>query len=127
MGKVALRAKGVADLNSLNILKDLLNDHFSHDAVERAKGIKRELFPERLFKYRTFDADGRNLEALENNKIWCSSPFGFNDPYDCSLHFAMKKLPDIIRRALENLNNSLSERVGGGCSILVSWMKFPNL
>lgn len=99
-------------MSPLNILKELLNDHFSHDAVERAEAIKRELFPDRLFKYRTFDADGRNLEALENNKLWCSSPFGFNDPYDCSLHFAMKKLPDVMRRALEKLNNNLSGLVG---------------
>jgi len=40
-----------------------------------------------LFRYRSFDKEGRNIDALKNGRLYFSSPMWFNDPYD-SLVFA---------------------------------------
>ncbi|QPP28316.1 DUF2971 domain-containing protein [Pseudomonas aeruginosa] len=96
-------------MSSLDELKNLLfTDHVSEDTVSRAERLKQPHIPRRLFKYRSFDEKDRNIAALESDTIWCSSPFNFNDPYDCSLHFGFKKLANIIRRALENVNHIFS-------------------
>lgn len=84
------------------IKKILHCDHFSVDAVERACRLKFGKVPESLFKYRA--CSDRNFEALIDDKLWCSGPDGFNDPYDCSIHFEFRGLEALLSRVMNATN-----------------------
>lgn len=86
----------------------LHHDHNSIDAVERAQKAKASQIPQRLFKYRSFNKN--NLNALKLDQLWCSSPRGFNDPYDCSLHFQIKDLGSLMLRVMKRMNSTLSDQ-----------------
>jgi hypothetical protein len=47
--------------------------------------------PETIYRYRP--AKEQEIHALIDTKIWLSSPFAFDDPWDCSLNPKKEKLP----------------------------------
>ncbi|WFD10782.1 DUF2971 domain-containing protein [Tepidibacter hydrothermalis] len=47
--------------------------------------LKYKNIPKSLFRYRTFDEKGHNLDNLASDSVWLSSPMDFNDPYDSAL------------------------------------------
>jgi hypothetical protein len=49
---------------------------------------KQAQIPRPLFRLRSFDPAGRNIDATKTAKIWMSSADRFNDPYDCGLSVA---------------------------------------
>jgi hypothetical protein len=56
-----------------------------------------ELGIQRLYNYPTFNPDNpkhheRLRQTLLENKVYCSSPKGFNDPWDCRPCFNEKLL-----------------------------------
>jgi len=60
--------------------------------IEEAMILKSDNIPKSLFKYKSFDEKGHSLKMLEDDLIWLSSPEKFNDPYDCALTYAAKKI-----------------------------------
>lgn len=87
------------------------------DNIEKAYQIKYPNIPEILYRFRPLSneiitIDGKNykkseleLENFENNQIWLSSPFDFNDPYDSKPLFN----PDIILK--ESLNDEKIKKI----------------
>ncbi len=85
----------------------LVENLFSSDPkkinTENAIQLKFDNTPRSLFKYRTFDEEGKSLNILKNDVIFLSTPNNFNDPYDCALTFAAKEISN--EHALDVLLN----------------------
>lgn len=46
----------------------------------------------KLYKYRSFDADGFSLKNLNDNTLHCANPSEFNDPFDCKIGITFNAL-----------------------------------
>jgi len=71
-----------------------------------------------LYHYQDFnlrsadDHVGRLTDILKNNRIWCSNPASFNDPWDCKPYFDPSLLDDPQARAA-TAEALISTRTGG--------------
>ena len=55
-------------------------DHKENDdEIENLSNILKEIIPEKLYRYRSFDNNNYNINALEKNEIWASSLSEMND------------------------------------------------
>ena len=61
-----------------------------------------------LFRYRSFDNEGMNIDALKNSRLYFSSPAWFNDPYD-SLVFA--RADKIWREMARNITRGMDRYI----------------
>lgn len=58
----------------------------------------RKNIPKTLFRYRSFDSEGYNLNALRNNKMYFNTPNNFNDPHDCLVYIDYEKVKQEIKK-----------------------------
>ena len=81
----------------------------SLSVFEKAKAIKENGFPSRLFKYRCFDEKNHWIDWVKG-EIYLSSASSFNDPFDCSYttdiqiyrdHFIRIPVLDFLRTHLK--------------------------
>ncbi|NOQ34155.1 MAG: DUF2971 domain-containing protein [Methanosarcinales archaeon] len=76
--------------------------------IDQAMILKYKNIPSSLFKYTSFSEKGYSI--LHKNKILLKTPDKFNDPFDCSLTFAMDPSRDAIhRKCIDNFKDELSE------------------
>ena len=47
-------------------------------------------YPKCLYKYRTFDDKGLNIDALENDYLWANYPAKYDDPVDAAVKLKLK-------------------------------------
>lgn len=59
------------------------HDMYILDEVSKLSQIL-QTFPSSLIKF--FNDSNYNLDALKQQKIWFSSPYYFNDPFDCAIN-----------------------------------------
>lgn len=105
-------------------LPDFMNKLFSLEApsleeIEEAYQLKEQFIPDTIYKFRTFDTEGRSLSNLEEGYVWLADPLTLNDPFDCAHRidpgFIMKQssndLPSLsntlTKQQLTDLNQSL--------------------
>jgi hypothetical protein len=62
----------------------MLPDHIARPLIER--GLREGTYPQRLYKYRRFDAYTEDI--FRNHSLWFSGPLAFNDPFDCQIRDA---------------------------------------
>lgn len=74
------------DINKKNNLIKPLNEY-----------IKQKI-PKTLFRYRSFDNNGNNLNALKNNRLYFNTPNNFNDPHDCLIYINHEEVKQEIRK-----------------------------
>lgn len=95
--------------------------------IEAGFNLKNKNIPKSLYKYRSFDEEGRSLKNLEEDTVWLADPLTFNDPYDCHhyidyegmLDVFSQDLPDDLRELITPLmRDSLAERSAGVISEL---------
>ena len=70
-----------------------------------------------LFRYRSFDENGYNLDALKNKKLYLSSPEKLNDPWECIAFCEKIEYYDELNNpniSIEEKEKILIERVGDG-------------
>lgn len=76
--------------------------------------------PEFLYKYRCFDSEGYQIQILTQNKLFCSSPKNFNDPFDCAtkIDYAsgteeqrLDKLITIIKEERPNIPDNIVKKI----------------
>lgn len=60
--------------------------------IRQAQKIVQQHFPKSLFIYRAFDDNGYWKDLALNNKLHISTPYSFNDPFDCELSFTRDAL-----------------------------------
>jgi hypothetical protein len=77
--------------------------------IEEAQRLKYENIPSSLFRYRSFDPDGYNIENLKNGVEWQSYPSEFNDPFDARLTVSIERLKKglFLQRMLDTSVNKL--------------------
>lgn len=89
----------------LKILSGSTNDTAN---IEKAMSIKMANLPPSLYRYRSFDPDGRSLDSLRSGLTWLSSPLAFNDPFDSGFSIStdrlvkdinQKHLPDLLKQS----------------------------
>lgn len=68
--------------------------------IEAGFDLKQKNIPKRLYKYRSFDEDGRSLKNLEEDTVWIADPLIFNDPYDCHHFIDYESLLDVFAKDL---------------------------
>ena len=61
-----------------------------------------------LFRYRKFDDNARNIEALKQNRLYFSTPANFNDPYDNRMYVDKEKIEFVIRENWEHMEDFLN-------------------
>jgi len=66
--------------------------------------------PAKLYKYGSKTKSGYLREILLGNKIYCSSPFDFNDPFDCRPRVVVGKTKQEIRNAEKVIEGILYKR-----------------
>lgn len=66
-----------------------------------AEAIK-QMLPERLFRFRSFDENNWAIGAFEEGNIYARTADKFNDPYDTLARYDM----DVLKRAVNSLVNS---------------------
>ncbi len=54
-------------------------------SYERISSLIKNNIPQQLYRYRRFDADNLNINALVNDQIWLSTPEKMNDVFDGTL------------------------------------------
>lgn len=59
--------------------------------------VKKNI-PKTFFRYRSFDSEGKNLNALRNNKMYFNTPNNFNDPHDCLVYIDYEKVKQEIKK-----------------------------
>ena len=84
-----------------HFLEFLFPVHCSNVDFSTANFIKAVNIPDRLFKYRRFDEDGRALQCLEKDQLFCVKAALLNDPYECTVHFAEDTFTELIEEDLE--------------------------
>ena len=68
------------DSTSLN---DTTVSHKENDnVIEDLSNKLKEIIPEKLYRYRSFDSNNYNIDALEKNEIWASSLSAMNDYFE---------------------------------------------
>lgn len=60
--------------------------------ILRANQIVQSHFPKSLFRYGAFDDKGYWKDLILHNKLHISTPYSFNDPFDCELSFTKDAL-----------------------------------
>lgn len=60
--------------------------------------MSKKNIPKTFFRYRSFDSEGKNLNALRNNKMYFNTPSNFNDPHDCLIYIDYEKVKEEIKR-----------------------------
>lgn len=71
--------------------------------------VKKNI-PKTFFRYRSFDNEGKNLNALRNNKMYFNTPNNFNDPHDCSVYIDYEKVKQEIKKIdLIEMNKFINE------------------
>lgn len=73
--------------------------------IEEAYRLKEKYLPKSIFKYRAVNE--YSLKNLEDDTIWLSSPFAFNDPYDCSHTIDSREL--MISKFANNIENIITD------------------
>jgi hypothetical protein len=66
--------------------------------------------PSKLYKYGFITETEYLKEILLNNKIYCSSPFDFNDPFDCRPRVVVGKTQQELRDAKKVIEGILKKR-----------------
>lgn len=56
-----------------------------NEAQEELNRFFMEVTNGKVYKYRSFDAEGHSLDNLKNGTLYCSPPSAFNDPFECKL------------------------------------------
>lgn len=56
----------------------------------------------KLYKYRTFDANGYSLMNLKEGTLHCSRPEVFNDPFDCNIGMSTESFNDVLEELISN-------------------------
>ncbi len=67
-----------------------LIDSLLNSKPNEASIIQNLLLPSKLYKYRSINA--ATIKMLEDDSVWLTSPFKFNDPYDSSLSYSEDKI-----------------------------------
>lgn len=74
------------------------------DTKKSARSEILKLLPGKIYKY--YSINEYTFNVLENNSLWFSSPYRFNDPFDCKINVNFGKTKKEI---IENLTNFFSE------------------
>ena len=99
--------------------------------------LLRDTSSGKLYKYRTFDANGYSLKNLEAGTLHCSRPEAFNDPFDCNIGMSTESLNDVLEELISDGINqyiaivrgekTLSECEGKGSTVLEKYLENPVL
>lgn len=60
--------------------------------ISKAQQIIQQHFPKSLFRYGAFDSKKHWEDSVLNSKLHVSTPYCFNDPFDCELSFTKDAL-----------------------------------
>ena len=66
--------------------------------------------PTKLYKYGSIAKPEYLREVLLDNKIYCTSPFDFNDPFDCRPRIVIGKSQQELRDAKKVIEGILEKR-----------------
>ena len=87
------------DSTSLN---DTTVAHKENDnVIEDLSNKLKEITPEKLYRYRSFDSNNYNIDALEKNEIWASSLSEMNDYFEYDPYWNPKKVFKEIKNSFE--------------------------
>lgn len=74
-----------------DIMIDAIHDAYIYTDTEKLDSIWNSLHDTNLIKFyqAQYSENGENyaLDGIKNKTLWLSSPFNFNDPFDCILNF----------------------------------------
>ena len=70
----------------------------------------KKSIPPRLYKYGSTKTPEYLKEILFDNKIYCSSPFDFNDPFDCRPRVVVGKTKEELKGAKKVIEGILHKR-----------------
>ena len=91
--------------------------------------VNQKQIPQHLFKYRTIDSVEK---LLENNSMWFSNPYNFNDPFDCQIiadsNNTEVEIKELIRKTVkENVSEkAISKLAYDSINIAGKWEKTIN-
>lgn len=68
--------------------------------------------PDVLYKYTSLERPEWIREVIAEHKLWFSSPFDFNDPFDCRPRITIGNTPEEISAALRWIEDVLARKQG---------------
>ena len=85
--------------------------------IEDLSNKLKEILPEKLYRYRSFDNNNYNINALEKNAIWASSLSVMNDYFEYDPYWNPKKVFKEIKNSFEDVKkldfNTITENYPG--------------
>lgn len=104
-------------LDSISLNNTTVAHEENDDVIENLSNILKEIIPEKLYRYRSFDNNNYNINALEKNEIWASSLSEMNDYFEYDPYWNPNTVLKELKNSLENtksLNfNTLAEDYPG--------------
>lgn len=87
-----------------DLIKILFSNYPDTLKIKDAIKLKFNNTPNFLYKYKSFENKEHIRDLLENDKMWLSPPYSFNDPYDCATQLIPGKIDNqyLIETSLEN-------------------------
>ena len=103
------------DSTSLN---DTTVSHKENDnVIEDLSNKLKEIIPEKLYRYRSFDSNNYNIDALEKNEIWASSLSEMNDYFEYDPYWNPNSVLKELKNSFEDVKslnfNTISEDYPG--------------
>ena len=97
-------------------IKEIINAYCDVDAKrigrEKLYGLLKEDTRDscKLYRYRSFDADGYSLDEIISGQIYCSKPSSFNDPFDGKPGISFVEIYDQTYKQDMSLMNSICDK-----------------
>ena len=104
-------------LDSISLNNTTVDHKENDDEIENLSNILKEIIPEKLYRYRSFDNNNYNINALEKNEIWASSLSEMNDYFEYDPYWNPNTVLKELKNSLENIKslnfNTLAEDYPG--------------
>ena len=104
-------------LDSISLNNTTVDHKENDDVIENLSNILKEIIPEKLYRYRSFDNNNYNINALEKNEIWASSLSEMNDYFEYDPYWNPNTVLKELKNSLEDIKsfnfNTLAEDYPG--------------
>lgn len=113
-----MRIKEFWNLLDGTSLNDTTVAHEENDnVIEDLSNKLKEIIPEKLYRYKSFDSNNYNIDALEKNEIWASSLSEMNDYFEYDPYWNPNSVLKELKNSFEDVKslnfNTLAEDFPG--------------